>query len=219
MFTIALVGQKGGTGKTTIALGLAVAAANAGHSVAVIDLDPQATASKWKDRRPADNPAVVSAQASRLQPALAAARGAGAEFAFIDSAGRSDDSAMAAARIADLILVPTRTSIVELETLPQVSDLLRIAGSIRRAFVVLNGLHPSAGSAGIGEARQVLERLYGFRTCPIHLCQRGAYSEAMVTGSTPQERDPEGKAGHELGRLFQFTCAQLNMITPELVNA
>ena len=218
MFTIALIGQKGGVGKTTIALGLAVAAAQAGHTVAVIDLDPQASASKWKDRRAEDNPAVVSAQASRLKPALDAARDAGVEFAIIDSAGRSDDSAMAAARAADLILVPTRTSIVELETLPQVSDLLRVAGSIRRAFVVLNALHPSAGAAGIAEAKQVLERMYGFRTCPIHLCQRSAYSEAMVSGSTPQERDPEGKAGQELSRLFQFTCAQLNMVTPELAN-
>ena len=89
---------------------------------------------------------MISAQASRLKPALDAARDAGVEFAIIDSAGRSDDSAMAAARAADLILVPTRTSIVELETLPQVSDLLRIADSVRRAFVVLNALHPSAGS-------------------------------------------------------------------------
>ena len=219
MFTIALIGQKGGVGKTTLALGVAVAAAQAGHAVAVIDLDPQASAAKWKDRRSEDNPAVISAQASRLSPALEAARGAGAEFAIIDSAGRSDDSAMAAARAADLILIPTRTSIVELETLPQVSDLLRVAGSIRRAFVVLNALHPSAGAAGIAEARQVLEQMYGFRTCPIHLCQRSAYSEAMVSGSTPQERDPEGKAGQELSRLFEFTCAQLNMVTPELVNS
>ena len=103
--------------------------------------------------------------------------------------------------------------------MPQVSDLLRVAGSIRRAFVVLNALHPSAGAAGIAEARQVLEQMYGFRTCPIHLCQRSAYSEAMVSGSTPQERDPEGKAGQELSRLFEFTCAQLNMVTPELVNS
>ena len=110
MFVISLVGQKGGTGKTTVALGLAVAAAHAGHTVAVIDLDPRATASKWKDRRSDENPAVVSAQASRLKPALEVARSSGADYVIIDSAGRSDDSALAAARAADLILIPTRTS-------------------------------------------------------------------------------------------------------------
>jgi len=134
MFVTSLVGQKGGTGKTTVALGLAVAAAAAGHTVAVIDLDPQATASRWKDRRKEENPAVVSAQASRLAPALKAAESNGADFVIIDSAGRSDDSALAAARAADLVLVPTRTSIVELETLPAVIDLLRIAGVVRRSL-------------------------------------------------------------------------------------
>jgi polynucleotide 5'-kinase involved in rRNA processing len=56
MFTISLVGQKGGTGKTTISVGLACAAARAGRTVAIIDLDPQATALKWKDRRSEKNP-------------------------------------------------------------------------------------------------------------------------------------------------------------------
>jgi chromosome partitioning protein len=215
MFVISLVGQKGGTGKTTVALGLAVAAAQAGHTVAVIDLDPQATASKWKDRRADENPAVVSAQASRLKPALEVARSSGAEYVIIDSAGRSDDSALAAARAADLILVPTRTSILELETLPAVTDLLRIVGGMARSFVVLNGLHPSAGSAGIEEARQMIANVYGLSHCPAHLCQRSAYTEAMIFGATPQERDPDGKAGHELRRLFQFVSEQSTSRTVE----
>ena len=83
MFTISLLGQKGGTGKTTISVGLSVAAALAGHPVAIIDLDPQATATKWKGRRSEDGPAVVAAQASRLQPTLATAEASGVEFAII----------------------------------------------------------------------------------------------------------------------------------------
>jgi chromosome partitioning protein len=215
MFVVSLVGQKGGTGKTTVALGLAVAAAHAGHTVAVIDLDPQATASKWKDRRAEENPAVVSAQASRLKPALDVARSSGADFVIIDSACRSDDSALAAARAADLILIPTRTSILELETLPAVTDLLRIVGGMVRSFVVLNGLHPSAGSAGIEEARQMIANVYGLANCPAHLCQRSAYTEAMIFGASPQERDPDGKAGQELRKLFQFVSERSTLRTVE----
>src|SRR5271170_8073404 len=120
MFTISLIGQKGGVGKTTIALGLAVAAVRAGHAAAIVDLDPQASAAKWKDRRADDNPAVVSAQASRLKQVIDSARTGGVDFLFIDTAGRKDNSALDAARMSDLVLIPTRPKILEVETLPGV---------------------------------------------------------------------------------------------------
>jgi len=66
MFTVSIIGQKGGTGKTVVAIGLAVAAVRAGMATVLIDLDPQATASKWKDRREDENPAVVSAQSKQV---------------------------------------------------------------------------------------------------------------------------------------------------------
>lgn len=209
MFTISLVGQKGGTGKTTTVLGLAVAAARMGHSVAVIDLDPQATAANWKDRRKDQNPPVVSAQASRLRQTLEAARASGVEYAFIDTAGRSDDSALNAARAADLVLIPSRPNIVEVETLPQVNDLLRLARN-PPAFVLLNGIHPTAGKASVAEVHDAIRELFGLTVCPVHLCQRNAYAEAMTTGKVPQELDPEGKAGDELKRLFEFVSEFVN---------
>jgi chromosome partitioning protein len=209
MFTISLLGQKGGTGKTTIALGLAVAAARAGHPTAIVDLDPQASAAKWKDRRSDENPAVVSAQASRLKPALDTARAGGVTFVFIDTAGRKDDSALNAARVSDLVLIPTRPSIVEIETLPEVNDLLRLAGN-PPSFVLLNCVHPSAGSRGLLDVHQGIKQLFDLTVCPIHICQRSAYAEAPTSGRSPQELDEDGKAAAELKRLFEFTCEFVN---------
>lgn len=209
MFTISVVGQKGGTGKTTVAVGLAVAIARSGKTVAVIDLDPQASASKWKDRREDENPAVVSAQASRLKPTLDTAKKTGVDFVIVDTAGRSDDSALIAARVADLVLIPTRSTIIELEVLPAANDLVMMAGN-PPAFVVLNGIHPQA-SKQAEEVRTTVYELYGMKVCPIHLCQRNAYGEALISGMAAQELDPEGKAAAELECLYQFVCEFVNL--------
>ena len=80
----------------------------------------------------------------------------------------------------------------------------------------MNGIHPNAGASGIAETSETLQKMYGLSTCPVHLCQRVAYAEAMVTGSTPQERDPDGKAGQELNDLFRFVYEAVNNRTVEL---
>ena len=70
MKTIAVLSRKGGTGKTTLAIHLSVAAEQAGHTTALIDLDPQASATSWRDIRENKTPAVISAHASRLSQIL-----------------------------------------------------------------------------------------------------------------------------------------------------
>jgi chromosome partitioning protein len=211
MFITAIIGQKGGTGKTTTGLGLAVAAAQAGQAAAIIDLDPQANAANWKDRREADNPAVMSAQVSRLRQTLEAAKGYGAEFVVIDTPGKSDSAAIESARVADFVLIPVRPQIFDLETLPALRDLLRVAGTAP-AYVVLNGLHPQARRQA-DEAKAMIQQTFGFTVCPVHLCHRGSYAEAPTTGKAPQELDPEGKAADELRRLYMFITQHLTMST------
>ncbi|HEX4077922.1 MAG TPA: ParA family protein [Rhizomicrobium sp.] len=86
MKTVAMLSQKGGTGKTTLTLHLAVAAEAAGRATVVIDLDPQASAAGWKDSRKAEAPAVISVPAARLPQALQAAQDGGADLVLIDTA-------------------------------------------------------------------------------------------------------------------------------------
>ena len=102
MIVISVVAQKGGAGKTTLSVGLACAAAAAGLSAVVVDLDPQATAASWGDRREADAPAVLSVQPSRLARLLEAAVAQEVNLAVIDSAPRAEQSAIAAVKAANL---------------------------------------------------------------------------------------------------------------------
>ena len=114
MKTIALIAQKGGTGKTTLALSLAVAAEQDGKQAVIIDLDPQATACKWSDRRQAETPVVVDAQAARLGKALKAAEDRGVDLVIVDTPARNADTSLEAAKLADLVVLPCRTQIYDL---------------------------------------------------------------------------------------------------------
>lgn len=197
-----MIGQKGGGGKTTTGTGLAVEAARANLAALVIDLDPQANAANWKDRREVDNPAVVAAPASRLRLTLDVARQHGAQFVVIDTPAKSDSAALDAARIADLVLIPVWPQIYHLETLPAMKDLLRIAGDVP-AYVVLNALPPQA-TRQADEAKSMIAEIYGLPACPVHLCDRTIYADAPALGKSPQEMDPHGKAADELARLYAF---------------
>jgi chromosome partitioning protein len=210
MKTIAIIGQKGGSGKTTVALGLAVTAAKVGHLVAVIDLDPQATAANWKDRREADNPAVISAQTARLAATLADAQKGGADLVIIDTPGKSDSAAIEAARVADLVILPVRAQVFDLETLRAVSDLLRVAGN-PPALVVLNGIHPQATRAA-EETKAVIGSTFGLEVCPVHLSHRSAYADAPTEGKSAQEIDPTGKAAGELESLYLFASTKVDLL-------
>ena len=88
MKTIAVISQKGGAGKTTLSINLAVASELAGEEAIVLDVDPQGSAQVWGRIRESGAPVVVPARAADLADVLAKARGAGAGLAVIDTAPR-----------------------------------------------------------------------------------------------------------------------------------
>src|SRR5215203_2007998 len=93
MRTIALVNQKGGCGKTTVALHLAAAFWQRGENVLVLDLDPQASAAEWHDARKDPLPHVESVHPARLAKVVAHAREILTSAFVLDTARHSDGDA------------------------------------------------------------------------------------------------------------------------------
>lgn len=214
MDVVAIIAQKGGVGKTTLALSLAVAAQRAGKTAALVDLDPQATASNWGDRRGNEAPVIVSAQAARLPQVLKSAEESGAQLVVIDTPPRAEQAAMAAAKAANLILIPCRPAVFDLDTVATTLELIYHAGN-QRVAAVLNGV-PARGSKG-EQAAEVIRGL-NVIVCPGFLGHRAAFSDAGAVGQSAQEYDPAGKASGEIEQVYKFVCKLLKETTQKGVN-
>jgi chromosome partitioning protein len=208
MRTVAILSQKGGSGKTTLALHLAVAAEKTGRVAAVIDIDPQASASGWKDSRKEETPVVVSIPAARLTQALDAARGAAADLALIDSAPHAGDVALAAAEAADLILIPCRPGILDLRAIGATARIVKLAG--KQGCVVLNAMPPNAPNI-LADAKAAVA-VHGLEVAPFTLQQRAAFGHALTLGKTAHEYDPNGKAADEIAKLYQWLMTRLKVV-------
>ena len=208
MRTIAIISQKGGVGKTTIAVHLATAGALAGYRTALVDLDPQASARKWGDKREAAEPEVIGDHAERLPNLIEAAQANGADLLVIDTAPNADRASLAAARAADLILIPCRPAAFDLDAIEATRDLAMIAK--KPAWVVVSSA--PVRSAIVDEARSGLEG-QGAQVAPQVIYQRVAYTYSVIDGRTAGEYEPGGKAAEEMASLFAWACGQVGLPT------
>lgn len=212
MPTIAIISQKGGAGKTTLALHLAAAAQDAGLVALIVDTDPQATASQWAAWREDVPPEVIDSPPPRLAAKIAQAAGQGAEMVVIDTPPHADSAARAAVEVADLVLIPCRPSAFDLAAIQTSAKLVQLLR--KPAFVVFTGGPPNAPR--IYEEAGELVASFGTPACPILLPDRAAYRHASADGRTVMEFDPAGKAAEEVRALYKWACRQLNMPTPRI---
>jgi chromosome partitioning protein len=210
MQTVAILSEKGGAGKTTLAVHLATAAQLAGIPTAIIDLDPQASAADWADSR-SQPPEALAIPPARLSSVLEKLKGGGVRFVVIDTGRDSNNAGYTAAQAADLILVPCRVGRFDIRALSRTLDLAKLAG--KPAHLIFNDLAPRAARMR-AEAEAAL-RPMGCQIAPVQLSHRAMFRDAPMDGKTAQEAEPGGPAAAEVAGIFAWVCDILATSHPE----
>lgn len=199
MKTVGFLAQKGGAGKTTLAVHLAVLA-----GAPLLDLDPQQSASDWARARSSDQPPVIPVKPVDLESILKAVRDTGIGWAFIDTPPHAQSTVAAVPRFCDLIVIPTRPSIMDLRALGKTFDIVRASST--PAVIVLNAC-PAPRLLGearpVREARAVLESS-GIPIAPCTITDRADMQHALIDGRSVTEFDPNSKAAAEIGVLWSY---------------
>jgi chromosome partitioning protein len=204
---ITFITQKGGAGKTTLAVNCAVLAGQKKKRALILDLDPQASAEGWYQDREVDTPVLVKASSWELPEALAKAKTAGFDYVMIDTPGRDEPSTTAAIRAADFCIVPCRPTPIDLKaTLPTAEAIKRLA---KPAAFVLTQTPPRGGR--IKEAEVGLSML-GI-VSPVCIVARTAYQDAHGAGLGVSEFEPDGKAAAEITQLWSWIVRKMEKVT------
>jgi chromosome partitioning protein len=199
MRTIAFVSQKGGSGKSTIASSLAVAAHEVEERVCVIDMDPQGSLLNWARIRGAGDIPVLASGAARLPALLASLERQAVTLALLDTPGAEGAASSAAMQAADLNIVPCRLSLFDLWASARTRTALEAIGA---KFVFLLNQCPSAQqNARVQDGVEALEEMGRLISPPI--LARIEYQEAARHGRGVTELNPHGPAASEMRDLWQ----------------
>jgi chromosome partitioning protein len=202
---IAVVNQKGGTGKTTVATNLAALFAHEGTEVLLVDADPQQSALEWQRDRPAQVPPVMviglpTTNLHREIPRLQAKY----PMILIDGGARVTATARATVAVADFLLVPTLASLPDArstqrffqEVVEEVAAMKgRVAGAILFTMVKTGTVFNVAGQGSIKDL--------GYPVLETTLSHRITYQEAFAQGMSVGEYEPRSKAAEEVHALFR----------------
>ena len=200
---IGVLNQKGGCGKTTIAVNLAAVFARAGNRVLLVDADPQGSALAWSAARERDPifPVVGMAKPTlhRDLPDIAA----NYDVVIIDGAPRMDGLARAAILASDLIVIPVQPSPYDVWAAADVVRLIDEARQFKENLKAVFVINRKIVNTAIG--RDVAGALaeFGLPVSEFALCQRVVYAESAGSGLSVIESEPNSEASRELARFAE----------------
>lgn len=202
MRTLAILSQKGGTGKTTLAVHLAVAAWAAGRRVLVVDLDPQRSATEWRRARSGPGPGVMESKSGALFVAQQASERAGVDLMVLDTRPSACSETAEAVRCADLALIVLRPSFFDLKATARTVDMTRAMG--KNALFVLNQAPPRRGEQEGSAVQETIDALapLGLAVAPVGLRTRSVYQMSVAKGMSASETAPDSAAAREIEMLW-----------------
>ena len=198
--------QKGGAGKTTVLAHLAAAWAAAGRDVAIIDLDPQRSLTRWAEIRKDPAITVIESKDYRAGGDIRSAKKAH-DFVLVDCPGAASSLLENAMRESDLVLAPCQPSVMDVWALePVIATAARLKRPIR---ILINRMPPRMGAldevlAELGPARALL--------LATQIGNRNGFSKAMLSGKTAPELSERSTAAAETYGLR----AELGALLPRL---
>jgi chromosome partitioning protein len=199
MKVVVLVTQKGGSGKSTVCVSLAVAAQEAKSRVCILEIDKQSTATQWAKERGQAAPEVGQITADRLATTLQRIAAADDyDFVFIDTPGIDSPGTHEAIRLADLCLIPCRPTPADLRGIgPTLAAVHRLEKDF--AFV-LNQTPPR--SYRVRETEEGLKVLGVL--ADVRLVMRTDHQDAVGQGKGVTEFNPGGQAATEMRQLWAW---------------
>ena len=201
MQVIAVLNQKGGSGKTTIATHLARALQLDGASVLLVDSDPQGSARDWAAVQD-DNPVtVVGIDRATIDRDIKAI--GHKDFVVIDGAPQAHDLARSAIKAATFILIPVQPSPYDIWATADLVDLVKqrieiTDGKLQAAFVVSRAIKGTRIGAEITEALAG----YGLPVLESRITQRVSYPGTAASGTTILDAEPDGDGAREIRALM-----------------
>jgi len=204
MKIITLAAQKGGCGKSSLAISCAVLAAQQAQRALLFDLDPQQTLATWKRTRELPAPEVRKSADGPLEEELQELARAPFDFIFIDTPGHDNFLVGAAIRHASFTLIPCRPAVADIAA---VVATARLASALKRPFAfVLEHVQPRGTRAEEAAAELAIVG----EVAPVRIRQRMAWQDAFADGQGVSEYEPKGAAARELAALWRWLNTRIN---------
>ncbi len=204
MRTIAVIARKGGSGKTTLAVHMAIAAHLRGRRTLLADSDLQRSASEVLRGRQGPGPEWVETTGSKLFAVQMAALRSQVDTMIVDTPAVVEDEVSHAIVVADLSLLVIRPTFLD------IAAALRTAEIIRRlrkpGLIVLNQAPPAREGVEPPAVKRALEALMLMRlpVAPVILRARSNYQSVVEAGRSVEELDPSNPGAREIGALWEF---------------